>query len=82
VVAKINISLPEDVLERLDIAAQEARSTRSAFLVQAIKHYLEEKEEERRQEKRRKAAAGIDHFREAFGGWDGTAEVLRWRDAH
>jgi metal-responsive CopG/Arc/MetJ family transcriptional regulator len=80
--AKINVSLPEDVLQELDKAARESRSTRSAFLAQAVKHYLEEKEEEQRRERRRKAAETIDRVREAAGPWDATAEVLKWRDRH
>lgn len=81
-VGKINVSLPEELLERIDQAARESHASRSAFLVQAIEHFLAEKYEERRREKRRKAAAAIGRFREEFGGWDGTAEVLRWRDRH
>lgn len=79
-VAKINVSLPEDVLKQLDEAAREAHASRSALLVQAVKRYLEEKEEERKREKRRQAAATMDRLREEFGGWDGTAEIIKWRD--
>ena len=81
-VVKINVSLPERVLTELDRAAHEAGATRSAFLTEAVKHYLEEKEELRKLEKRRQAVARIDQFRAQFGGWDGTAEVLSWRDRH
>lgn len=81
-VAKINVSLPEEVLEQLDLAAREFNASRSAFLVEAIKHYLEEKEEERRQERRRQAAERILKLAEELGPWDGTAEVLKWRDRH
>lgn len=81
-VVKINVSLPEDVLAELDVAAREAHASRSAFLVQAIKHYLDEKDNERKREKRVQAAAAMDRFREQYGDWDGTAEVLKWRDRH
>ena len=81
-VVKINISMPKDMLEELDRAARESHTSRSAFLAQAVKHYLNEKEEERQMEKRHKAAAEIDRLREKFGGWDGTVEVLKWRDRH
>jgi len=81
-VVKINVSIPKDVLEELDRAARESHTSRSAFLAQAVKDYLEKLEEERKREKRRKAAAEIDRLREKFGGWDGTAEVLKWRDRH
>ena len=80
--AKINVSLPEDVLQELDKAARASRATRSAFLAQAVKHYIEEKEEHEQLERRREDAASIDRFRKKHGGWDATAEVLKWRDRH
>ena len=79
---KVNVSLPQDVLRELDKAARDSRTSRSAFLAQAVKHYLEQKEEQQQSETRRQAAAAIDRFRKTYGGWDGTAEVLRWRDRH
>ena len=81
-VVKINVSMPKDVLEEVDRAARDSHTSRSAFLAQAVKDYLEKLEEERKREKRREAAAEIDRLREKFGGWDGTAEVLKWRDRH
>ena len=79
---KINVSLSEEVLQKLDKAAREANTSRSAFLSQAVKHYLEEKKEEKQRESRLQAAQTIDRIREEFGPWDGTAEVLKWRNRH
>ena len=79
---KVNVSLSQEVLQDLDKAARESRTSRSAFLSQAVRHYLEEKGDEQKREKRKQAAAAIDCFREEFGGWDGTAEVLKWRNSH
>ncbi len=81
-VTKINISIPEDVLKELDKAATEARTSRSAFLVQAVKRYLEEREGERVRQERLEAAQAIRNLAEQIGPWDGTAEILRWRDKH
>lgn len=81
-VAKINVSLPEDLLHRLDLAARESHATRSALLVQAAEYYLAEKEEERKQQQRREAAERILKLADELGPWDGTAEVLKWRDRH
>lgn len=78
----MNVSLPEDVLENLDKAAREAGASRSSFLAEAVAHYIVEKEEEKKQRKRVQAAKDMDRFREKYGGWDGTAEVLKWRDRH
>ncbi len=79
---KVNVSLSPEILQDLDKAARESRTSRSAFLARAVRHYLEEKDEEQKREKGKQAAAAIDRFREEFGGWDGTAEVLKWRDVH
>lgn len=37
---KVNVSLPEDVLERIDKTRKERRLTRSEFLRQALDAYL------------------------------------------
>jgi metal-responsive CopG/Arc/MetJ family transcriptional regulator len=81
-VVKINVSIREELLEKLDKAAEEAKSSRSALLAEAIERLLREKEECKDLAKRRRAAGRIDQLREKFGPWDGTAEVLKWRDLH
>jgi len=81
-VIKINVSMPEDVVKRLDESARETNSSRSALLTQAAKRYLEEKEEEKKKQRRYKAAERIIEIAEKIGPWDGTAEVLKWRDRH
>ena len=81
-VVKINVSITKEVLEKLDQAAREAKSSRSALLSQAVLHFLEEKQEEKKLERQIQAAKSIDRMREKFGPWDGTAEVLKWRDLH
>jgi metal-responsive CopG/Arc/MetJ family transcriptional regulator len=81
-VVKINVSMPEDILAKLDAAAREAKSSRSALLSRAVERFLEEKNEEKQKERQRQAAKEIDRVRETYGPWDGTAEVLKWRDLH
>ncbi len=79
---KVNVSLSQDILDELDKAARESKTNRSAFLAEAVKHYIEEKNEQAKREEMKEAAAAMDRIREEFGGWDGTAEVLKWRDLH
>lgn len=81
-VVKINVSIPQDVLEKLDEAARDSRISRSGLLTEAVKHFLQEKEEQKQMERRRQAAETIDRIREQSGPWDGTAEILKWRDSH
>ena len=81
-VVKINISLPEELLGNLDQAARESNSSRSSFLVQAVKYYLAEKESEQKRERQHQAAKEIDRVRESVEPWDATGEVLKWRSLH
>lgn len=80
--AEINVSLPVGLLHRLDLGARESHATRSAFLVQAVEHYLAEKEEEGKQRRRRDAAERMLKLADELGPWDGTAAALKWRDRH
>lgn len=80
--SKISISISQDLLSRLNAAAREANSSRSALLTQAARRYLEEKEEEKIREQQRRASREIDRIRESVGPWDGTAEVIKWRELH
>ena len=79
---KVNVSLSDDVLRDLDKAAGEAHTNRSAFLAQAVKHLIAELEEEKQMERRLQAAANIRKIAEELGPWDGTSEILKWRDSH
>jgi|WetSurMetagenome_2_1015567.scaffolds.fasta_scaffold743205_2 metal-responsive CopG/Arc/MetJ family transcriptional regulator len=81
-VVKINMSMPEEGLEKLDEAARESKSSRSALLSQAVKTFLEEKEAEQKRERQITAVKEIDRIMESIPPWDATAEVLKWRDKH
>ncbi|MCX6008225.1 MAG: ribbon-helix-helix protein, CopG family [Chloroflexi bacterium] len=81
-VVKINVSISKAVLEKLDEAARDTKTSRSAFLTRAVEHYIQEKEEEKELERRRRAADRITRIAEKIGPWDATAEVLKWRDRH
>ena len=81
-VVKINVSVSEEVLEELDEAAREAKTSRSAFLTEAVKHFISDKKAEKESQRRLSAARQIDRIREKVEPWDATAEVLKWRDLH
>jgi metal-responsive CopG/Arc/MetJ family transcriptional regulator len=82
VATKINVSISADLLKRLDEAAREAGFSRSALLSEAVIHHLAAKEEEKKKVQRRQAAARIIQIAEKIGPWDGTTEILKWRDQH
>jgi CopG-like RHH_1 or ribbon-helix-helix domain, RHH_5 len=49
-VAKVMISIPDKLLERLDFRAKEAGETRSGFLQRLVEREVESAEERRREE--------------------------------
>lgn len=81
-VVKINVSVSEEVLGELDEAAREARTSRSAFLTEAVKHFLAEKRAAKEAECRLRAAREIDRIRDKAAPWDAAAEVIKWREKH
>jgi metal-responsive CopG/Arc/MetJ family transcriptional regulator len=81
-VVKINVSIAKQVLEKLDEAAREVKTSRSALLTRAIERYLAELEEQRRSERRQRAAERITKIADKIGPWEGTSEVLKWRGKH
>jgi metal-responsive CopG/Arc/MetJ family transcriptional regulator len=81
-VVKINVSISKAVLEKLDEAARDSKTSRSAFLARAVEHYIQNREEEKELARRRRAADRITRIAEKIGSWDATAEVLKWRNRH
>lgn len=49
-VAKVMISIPDKLLERLDLRTKETGETRSGFLQRLVEHEVEAGEEQRREE--------------------------------
>jgi metal-responsive CopG/Arc/MetJ family transcriptional regulator len=82
---KINITLPEDELRRIDRFTEEEGTTRSGLILRALRWYLKSKEKEATERKRRlakqRASSDIRKLRLKAGKWDGVAEIRKWRDA-
>lgn len=82
--AKINISIPDRLLERVDEIASDLQSSRSGFIAEATAHYVTSIEEERAQaERRRKIDAALGEARrisQAVEPFDSTAAVRADRD--
>lgn len=85
-ITKINITLSEEDLKKIDKFAKRESFTRSGFIREAVKHYMTEvemsEEERKRRERIKKAAIGIRQLRKKAGNWDGVSEIRKWRDAH
>jgi len=81
---KINISLENDFLKKLDHYSKKENRTRSGFIREAVEDYIGDIEEEKRlKEKKRKIHEAKLFFRELAKkneGWDGVSEINKWRD--
>ena len=82
--ARINVMMPDDILQAVDHAATEERLTRSAFLQKAAHQYLEAKRLEQealaRKQRMQQAAANMDKLADKFGRWDGVGTIRQFRD--
>lgn len=82
---KINITLPEDELSRIDRYTKEEGTTRSGLILRALRSYMDRREKEAAERKKRlaiqRASSDIRKLRAKAGKWDGVAEIRKWRDA-
>jgi metal-responsive CopG/Arc/MetJ family transcriptional regulator len=81
---RINAVLSEEIVEELDSIGQEEHKNRSELLREAaerlITEYRMKKENELRMARLEKAVAIQERLREKSVGWDGMAEVRKWRE--
>lgn len=82
--ARINVMIQEEILQEVNHAAAAEKLSRSAFLQEAARQYLEQKrlnqEADERKQRMQKAAAGMDRLADKFGKWDGVGTIRRFRD--
>lgn len=81
---RVNISLSEDTLKKIDKYKSKINLSRSAFITKAVENYFFEVEEKIYEERKRKAIEGIRELRKKIGpelaGWDATADIRKLRD--
>ena len=82
--ARVNIMIPETMLEEVDQAAEEDNLSRSGLIQEAARRYLEtrriEREAAERKQRMEKAAANMDKLADKFGKWDGVGTIRQFRD--
>ncbi len=82
--SRVNVVLPDDLLDELDRAATEDNLSRSGVLQKASRFYLAHRREQReraeRQARMQKAATEMDRLAEKFGKWDGVKIIRQFRD--
>jgi metal-responsive CopG/Arc/MetJ family transcriptional regulator len=80
-VAKVMISIPDDLLERLDLRAKEVGETRSGLLQQLTERELEERERHRHAEVKRLMEKIETTFTEGEPRFDITQLIREDRDS-
>ena len=82
---KVMVSLPEELLAEIDRAAQEEHRTRSEFLREAARLYLDVRKARRTpgQDPRVQHAVALQEAlaqQDTLLDWDATTEIRRWRE--
>ncbi len=82
--SRINISIPDDTLKKLDRYRYLINSTRSGLIREAIRSYFTELEGKILEERKKKAVKDIVKMRDKLGeelkGWDSTADIRKLRN--
>ena len=85
--AKIMISVPEEMLSELDHKAKEDHRSRSEFIREAVRHFLELKKTQSvpgQIQRVQKAVSVQDALakEDSSKDWNGTEEIRKWRASH
>ena len=82
--AKINISIPQKILEEIDMLSKQENMTRSELIRKAFQTYVEVLTEKKRERKKRKgierAVELQDEIRSSVGDLDLVTDLRNWRD--
>ena len=85
--AKIMISVPEEMLSELDHKAREDHRSRSEFIREAVRHFLELRKAPDvpgRNQRIQEAVSVQDALakEDSSEDWNGTEEIRKWRASH
>ena len=85
--AKIMISVPEEMLSELDHKAREDHRSRSEFIREAVRHFLEfskAPDVPGRNQRIREAVSVQDALakEDSSKDWNGAEEIRKWRASH
>jgi CopG family transcriptional regulator/antitoxin EndoAI len=85
--AKIMISVPEEMLSELDHKAREDHRSRSEFIREAVRHFLELRKAPDvpgRNQRIREAVSVQDALakEDSSKDWNGAEEIRKWRASH
>jgi metal-responsive CopG/Arc/MetJ family transcriptional regulator len=81
---RINISISDEIIDKLNKYCGLVYTTRSGFIVKALENYFPDIEKKILEQKKKEAIEGILKIREEIGinlkGWDSTSEIRKLRD--
>lgn len=82
---RINLSIDEKELEKLDKISKSKNISRSKLIREAIKVYKEELERKTAENIRKKSIEKAIEIQESLRkynrGWDGVSEIRKWRES-
>ncbi|MBM3706429.1 MAG: hypothetical protein FJW66_07895 [Actinobacteria bacterium] len=82
--ARINISIPEEIIKKVDTYKEMVKISRSGFILNALENYFTQVERKLLEDKKKDAYQSILSLRETvsplFKGWDSTSEIRKLRD--
>jgi len=82
---RINISISENILKKVDNYKKYIHISRSGLVVRALENFFVEIENRIREERKNEAVREIIGIREKIGkelaGWDSTAEIRKLRES-
>jgi len=82
--ARINISIPEEIIKKVDTYKVMVKVSRSGFILNALENYFIQVERKLLEDKKKDAYQGILSIREMasplFKEWDSTSEIRKLRD--
>ena len=83
--SRINISIPEEIIKKIDSYKEKIPISRSGFILNALENYFSQVERKLLKDKTKDAYEGILRIREMaaslFKGWDSTSEIRKLRDS-
>ena len=83
--ARVNISISEDILKKVDKYKGIVNLTRSGLIIVALESYFARLQSRILEEKKKKAIEGVIQIREKISddlkGWNSTEEIKRLRNS-
>ncbi|MBZ0169439.1 Ribbon-helix-helix protein, copG family [Candidatus Methylomirabilis lanthanidiphila] len=84
--ARVNVFLKDELLDKINEEAKDEGTNRSALIQTALEEHLEAKRKKREEEEQRKemkeASERMDRLAKKLGRWDAQAIIRKFRDTN